>query len=211
MKALWMLMLLALPIGAQTQNTCGPDSSADKDAALGDVARQQHRSSSVRPRATLGEEDLTPSLPIPSISVESATNDNQILDAYRAYLQTHARSDAENMLRTWYESELATYAKLVREVETIHPLMVLDQSAPEDDADTRNDDPEDANAKARERAAVNAVAVERNRQIIQRDTDAISHIVAALVRLREVFDPKKRVDWFNTDLPQPSYEEAIDP
>jgi hypothetical protein len=203
-------VLAALPVLAQTQNTCGPDASADKDTALGDVARQQKRAPAAHARATLGEEDLTPSLPFPPISVENATNDNQILEAYRAYLQTHTRADAEKMLRTWYDNEVATYAKLVREVETLHPLMVVDQTT-EDDANTSGDDAGDADARARERAAVNAVSAERNRQIIQRDTDSIGRIVAGLVRLREVFDPKKRVDWFNTDLPEPSYEEAIDP
>lgn len=208
MKLACLLVLAALSAPGQAQNTCGPDSSAGKNASLGDVARQQHRATGRHARATLGEEDLTPLLPIPPISVENATNDNQILGAYRAYLQTHTRADAEEMLRTWYESEVATYGKLVREVETLHPLMVTDQTP---DEDTRDADPEDANAKARERAAVNAVAVERNRQIIRRDTDAIARIVAGLERLREVFDPKKRVDWFSTDLPQPNYEEAIDP
>jgi hypothetical protein len=210
MRLACLLVLAALPALGQTQNTCSPDPSTGNDIALGDVARQQRRAPSTHVRATLGEEDLTPSLPIPPISVENATNDNQILDAYRAYLQAHTRADAEKMLRTWYDSEVATYAKLVREVETLHPLMVVDQT-PEDGANPSGDDPEDANAKARERAAVNAVSAERNRQIIQRDTDAITHIVAGLVRLREVFDPKKRVDWFNTDLPEPNYEEAIDP
>ena len=208
MKLACLLVLAALPALGQAQNTCGPDPSADKETALGDVARQQHRATGRHARATLGEEDLTPSLPIPPISVENATNDNQILGAYRAYLQTHTRADAEAMLHTWYDSEVATYAKLVREVETLHPLMVSDQTP---DEDARDADPEDANAKARERAAVNAVAVERNRQMIRRDTDAIARIVAGLERLREVFDPKKRVDWFSTDLPQPNYEEAIDP
>ena len=209
MKLACLLVLAALPALGQTQNVCSPDPPADKDTALGDVARQQHRATARHARATLGEEDLTPSLPIPAISVENATNDNQILNAYRAYLQTHTRADAEGMLRTWYDSEVAAYEKLVREVETLHPLMVSDQTP--DEPDTRGDDPEDANAKARERAAVNAVSVERNRQIIRRDTDEIARIVAGLERLRQVFDPKKRVDWFSTDLPQPNYEEAIDP
>lgn len=183
---------------------CGPDSSADQGVSLGDVARQHRHASASRPRVSLTEDDLTPSLPIPAVTVDGSMNDKEIVTAYRGFLQSHSRSDGEKMLRTWYDTEVERLNKFSGEAVMLSKLLETDQANDEPSGDA-----EDDGARDREHAERAALSALRSRQLIERDKSGMRRIGAALIRLRTIFDPTgKKFDWFDTNLNDPSSDEV---
>jgi hypothetical protein len=199
MKAAVLLLLLALPLGAQTQTVCGPDPSADKDPSLGDFARQHRKAPASHSKFTLTDDDLTPKLPIPDIAVDGDNNDKEIGDAYRNYYDAHTRQEIDRTVHAWYDSQVTAYDRLRDEVAHIQSAQQgnyyynqYPQYPPDEPFDPQ---------KMREQAALAQAGMQADQRTTQRDQMQMSRIQGALVRLRMVVDPQgKRYDWFNTNL-----------